>query len=285
VDLLENPSAAQRWSGLHRKAGQRIGLVPTMGALHDGHLHLVEVAKQRAAVVVVSIFVNPIQFNQRADFDQYPRPIEEDQRRCEEAGVDALYVPTAATMYPPGFQTHVDPGPLAEPMEGTFRPGHFRGVTTVVTKLFLAVRPDVAVFGQKDFQQLAIVRRMTADFDFGIEVVGVPTVREPDGLAMSSRNRRLGPEERLAARCVPAALHAACQAVASGARRAAPVVAAVRQVVAAEPLARLEYAEICHPVTLERVDTINEPSVLAVAIWIGGVRLIDNTTLAPRPTR
>jgi pantoate--beta-alanine ligase len=126
VDLLENPAAAQRWSGLHRKAGQRIGLVPTMGALHDGHLHLVEVAKKRAAVVVVSIFVNPIQFNQRADFDQYPRPIEDDRKRCDEAGVDALYVPTAAIMYPPGFQTHVDPGPLAEPMEGTFRPGHFR---------------------------------------------------------------------------------------------------------------------------------------------------------------
>ena len=206
MDLLEDPAAAQRWSGLHRKAGQRIGLVPTMGALHDGHLHLVDVARSRAAVVVVSIFVNPIQFNQRADFDQYPRPIEDDRRRCEEAGVDALYVPTAATMYPAGFQTHVDPGPLGEPMEGTFRPGHFRGVTTVVTKLFLAVRPDVAIFGEKDHQQLAIIRRMTLDLDFGIEIVGVPTVREHDGVAMSSRNRRLSPEERVAARCVPAAL-------------------------------------------------------------------------------
>jgi len=281
VDLLEDPAAAQRWSGLHRKAGQRIGFVPTMGALHDGHLHLVEVARSRAAVVVVSIFVNPIQFNQRADFDQYPRPIEDDRRRCEEAGVDALYVPTAATMYPAGFQTHVDPGPLGEPMEGTFRPGHFRGVTTVVTKLFLAVRPDVAIFGEKDHQQLAIIRRMTLDLDFGIEIVGVPTVREHDGVAMSSRNRRLSPEERVAARCVPAALRAACDAVASGARRAAHVVAAARQVVAAEPLARLEYAEICDPVTLERVDVITEPAVLAVAIWVGPVRLIDNVTLVP----
>ena len=219
MDLLEDPPAAQRWSGLHRKAGQRIGLVPTMGALHDGHLRLVEVARSHAAVVIVSIFVNPIQFNQRADFDQYHRPIEDDRRRCEEAGVDALYVPTVATMYPAGFQTHVDPGPLGEPMEGTFRPGHFRGVTTVVTKLFLAVRPDVAVFGEKDHQQLAIIRRMTLDLDFGIEIVGVPTVREPDGLAMSSRNRRLSPDERIAARCVPAALRAACDAVASGARR------------------------------------------------------------------
>ena len=163
-----------------------------MGALHPGHLHLVEVARKHASVVVVSIFVNPIQFNQRADFDRYPRAMDEDRRLCAEAGVDALYLPTAEAMYPPGFQTHVDPGPLAEPMEGTFRPGHFRGVATVVAKLFLAVRPDVAVFGEKDYQQLAIIRRMATDLDFGIEVIGVPTVREPDGVAMSSRNRRLG---------------------------------------------------------------------------------------------
>ncbi len=281
MDELGTPAAAQRWSGLHRKAGQRIGFVPTMGALHPGHLHLVEVARKHASVVVVSIFVNPIQFNQRADFDRYPRAMDEDRRLCAEAGVDALYLPTAEAMYPPGFQTHVDPGPLAEPMEGTFRPGHFRGVATVVAKLFLAVRPDVAVFGEKDYQQLAIIRRMATDLDFGIEVIGVPTVREPDGVAMSSRNRRLGEDERLAARCVPAALDAARDAVSSGARRSALVVAAARQVVAAEPLARLEYAEICHPVSLERVDLVTEPAVLALAVWVGQVRLIDNVTLVP----
>ncbi len=281
MDELGTPAAAQRWSGRHRKAGQRIGFVPTMGALHAGHLHLVEVAKAHASVVVVSIFVNPVQFNQRADFERYPRPMDDDRRLCAEAGVDALYLPTAEAMYPPGFQTHVDPGPLAEPMEGTFRPGHFRGVATVVTKLFLAVRPDVAVFGEKDYQQLAIIRRMATDMDFGIEVVGVPTVREPDGVAMSSRNRRLDEDERLAARCVPAALDAARDAVSSGARRSALVVAAARQVVAAEPLARLEYAEICHPVSLERVDLVTEPAVLALAVWVGQVRLIDNVTLLP----
>ena len=281
MDELRTPAAAQRWSGLHRKAGQRIGFVPTMGALHAGHLHLVDVARKHTSVVVVSIFVNPIQFNQRADFERYPRPMDEDRRLCAEAGVDALYLPTAEAMFPPGFQTHVDPGPLAEPMEGTFRPGHFRGVATVVTKLFLAVRPDVAVFGEKDYQQLAIIRRMATDMDFGIEVVGVPTVREHDGVAMSSRNRRLSDAERLAARCVPASLHAACDAVSSGARRSALVVAAVRQVVAAEPLARLEYAEVCDPVSLERVDLVTEPAVLAVAVWIGQVRLIDNVTLVP----
>ena len=162
-------------------------------------------ARKHAPVVVVSIFVNPIQFNQRADFDRYPRPMDDDRGLLADAGVDALYVPSAEVMYPPGFQTHVDPGPLAEPMEGTFRPGHFRGVATVVTKLFLAVRLDVAVFGEKDFQQLAIIRRMATDLDFGIEVVGVPTVREPDGVAMSSRNRRLGDEERIAAAACPGA--------------------------------------------------------------------------------
>jgi pantoate--beta-alanine ligase len=281
VDELGTPAAAQRWSGLHRKAGQRIGFVPTMGALHAGHLHLVDVARKHASVVVASIFVNPIQFNQRADFDRYPRPMDDDRRLLAEAGVDALYVPTPEAMYPPGFQTHVDPGPLAEPMEGTFRPGHFRGVATVVTKLFLAVRPDVAVFGEKDFQQLAIIRRMATDMDFGIEVIGVPTVREPDGVAMSSRNRRLSDEERRAARCVPRALDAARDVLSSGARRSALIVAAVRQVVAAEPLARLEYAEICHPVSLERMDLVTEPAVLAVAVWVGQVRLIDNVALDP----
>ncbi len=282
MDLLEAPAAAQRWSGLHRKAGQRIGFVPTMGALHDGHMRLVEVAQAHASVVVVSIFVNPIQFNQRADFEAYERPIDDDRQRCEQAGVHALYLPSAAAMYPAGFQTHVDPGPLAEPMEGTFRPGHFRGVATVVAKLFLAVRPDVAVFGQKDYQQLAIVRRMAMDLDLGIEVIGVPTVREPDGLAMSSRNRRLSESERIAARCVPAALDAARSAVAGGCRRSALVVAAARRVVAAEPLARLEYAEVCDPVSLERVDLVTEPAVMALAVWIGGVRLIDNVMLEPR---
>ncbi len=288
MDLLATPAAAQRWSGLCRKAGHRVAFVPTMGALHPGHLRLVEVAREQARLVVVSIFVNPMQFNRRADFDSYPRPLEDDQRLCQEAGVDALFVPPAAAMYPPGFQTFIDPGPLAEPMEGTFRPGHFRGVATVVAKLFLSVRPDVAIFGEKDYQQLAIVRRMVIDLDLGIDVVSVPTVREPDGLAMSSRNRRLSTRDRAAARCIPTALVAAQEAMAGGAQRASEVVAAVRKVVGDEPLARLEYAEVCHPTTLERVDLVGEPCVLALAVWIGEVRLIDNVQLEPpdpsRPT-
>jgi pantoate--beta-alanine ligase len=279
MDVLETPAAAQRWSGRHRRAGQRIAFVPTMGALHAGHLHLVDVARQHAPLVVVSIFVNPTQFNQREDFDCYPRPVEDDLAACRAAGVDAVYAPAAATMYPAGFQTFVDPGPLSEPMEGTHRPGHFRGVTTVVTKLFLAVRPDVAVFGEKDYQQLAIIRRMTADFDFGIQIVGVPTVREPDGVALSSRNRRLSAEERLAARCIPGALAAAADAVTGGETRSSWVVAAAKRVIAAEPLARLEYAELCDPATLERVDEVTGPTLLALAVWVGDTRLIDNRTI------
>jgi pantoate--beta-alanine ligase len=281
VDLLETPAEAQRWSGRRRRDGQRIAFVPTMGALHRGHLRLIEVGHEHAPLVVVSIFVNPIQFNQRSDFDKYPRPLDADRRFCEEAGVDALFLPAADTMYPHGFQTHVDPGPLGEPMEGTFRPGHFRGVATVVTKLFLAVRPDVALFGEKDFQQLTVIRRIAADLDFGIDVVGVPTVREPDGLALSSRNVRLSPAERAAARCVPEALAAAHEVVAAGNERSALVVAAVRKVVAAEPLARLEYAEVCDPTSLERVDLVTRPCVLAIAVWLGDVRLIDNLHLTP----
>jgi pantoate--beta-alanine ligase len=281
MEHLTTPADAQRWAGHERRAGERIAFVPTMGALHDGHLTLVREAHRHGSRVVVSIFVNPIQFNQREDFEKYPQPIEDDMAMCAGAGVHAVYTPTAGAMYPHGFQTHVDPGPLAEPMEGVFRPGHFRGVSTVVTKLFLAVRPDVAIFGEKDFQQLAIIRRMTLDLDFGIRIVGVPTVREPDGLAMSSRNRRLGPDERIAARCVPHALDAAAGAVATGARIASHVVAAARQVIAAEPHARLEYAELCDPVTLERVDVVSAPTVLAMAVWIGDVRLIDNVTLVP----
>jgi pantoate--beta-alanine ligase len=281
MDLLETRAAAQRWSGRHRKAGQRISFVPTMGALHAGHLHLFEVARERAPRVVVSIFVNPTQFNQREDFDRYPRPLDDDLAACRDAGVDAVYLPSAATMYPPGFQTFVDPGPLSEPMEGTYRPGHFRGVATVVTKLFLAVRPDVAVFGEKDYQQLAIIRRMAADFDFGIEIVAVPTVREADGVALSSRNRHLSADERIAARCVPRSLDAAAAVLASGDTRSSYVVAAAKQLIAAEPLARLEYAELCDPATLERVDVVTGPTLLALAVWIGDVRLIDNRTLLP----
>ena len=281
MTTLTEPRPMQAWADAERAAGRHIALVPTLGALHDGHLALVAEARRRAERVVVSVFVNPIQFDRRDDFEQYPRPVEDDLRICAAAGVDAVYVPSAAAMYPEGFQSAVEVARLTEPLCGAARPGHFRGVTTVVTKLFHAVRPDVAVFGEKDYQQLAVVRRMTADLDFGIEIVGVATVREPDGLALSSRNRRLGADDRAAARCVPRALDAAADVVRAGERRAAAVVARATAVIGAEGRARLEYAELRDPETLAEVTEVAGPALLALAVWVGGVRLIDNRMLVP----
>jgi pantoate--beta-alanine ligase len=281
MDLLTTPSEMRAWSRRRRLAGEPIVLVPTMGALHEGHLALVTEAASHGDAIVVSIFVNPLQFNRPDDFTGYPRPIDDDLAMCRDAGVAAVYAPTAAVMYPPGFETHVVPGSLAEPLEGAGRPGHFRGVTTVVTKLFTAVTPDVAVFGQKDFQQLAIITRMTRDLDLGVEIVGMATVREADGLAMSSRNRRLSSEQRAAAVCVPQALARAADLVGRGEPDAAAIVAAACEVIAAEPLARLEYLRINDPTSLGEVATVSGPVVISTATWFGDVRLIDNVVAAP----
>jgi pantoate--beta-alanine ligase len=281
MDVFRDPRAMQAWADARRAAGERIALVPTMGALHDGHLALVAEARRRAERVVVSIFVNPIQFDRRDDFERYPRTLADDSARCAAAGVDVVYAPTVAAMYPEGFQTAVEVSGLTEPLCGKVRPGHFRGVTTVVTKLFHAVRPHVAVFGEKDWQQLAVVRRMTADLDFGIEIVGVQTVREPDGLALSSRNRRLGPDDREVARCVPRALRAAAEMVATGETRPGMIVGRARMEIGAEPGARVEYAEIRDPETLEEVVELDAPALLGLAVWVGDVRLIDNVLLVP----
>jgi len=281
VETLDHPRAMQAWADRERAAGRRIALVPTMGALHAGHLALVATGRARAERVVVSIFVNPIQFDRRDDFDRYPRTQAEDAALCAAAEVAAVFVPTAAAMYPEGFQSAVEVARLTDPLCGRQRPGHFRGVTTVVTKLFHCVRPHVAVFGEKDYQQLAVVRRMTADLDFGIEIVGVPTAREDDGLALSSRNRRLDAAARTAARCMPRALAAAAAAVRAGERRAAAVIGHATATIAAEPLARLEYAEMRDPDTLEEVVEVEAPALLALAVSVGGVRLIDNQILSP----
>jgi len=250
-----------------------------MGALHDGHLALVRTAAQHADVVVVTIFVNPLQFDRANDLAAYPRPIDDDLAACRAAGVDAVYAPTAAAMYPAGFQTHVVPGELADRLEGPMRPGHFRGVTTVVTKLFGATRPDVAVFGRKDYQQLAIVRRMVADLDLGIEVVGAPIVREPDGLALSSRNVRLGTDDRQAALVLSRALTAARTAHDGGERDVGTLRRVALDVLAGEPRASVEYVEIVDAASLEPVERADEAVVVLVAAWFGDVRLIDNTVL------
>ena len=255
-------------------------VVPTMGALHDGHLALITEARRYGDDVVVTIFVNPLQFNSSADFDVYPRPIDDDVAACSAAGVAAVYAPTAATMYPEAFQTHVEPGGLAERLEGAHRPGHFRGVSTVVTKLFGATRPDVAVFGQKDAQQLAIVRRLVADLDLGVQVVAMPTVREHDGLAMSSRNRRLSTLERAAAPCIWLGLQAVRSAVAAGQRDVATLTRIGVAPIIAEPLAKLEYFEIVEEADLAPVQTMGtQPALAVTAVWIGDVRLIDNLAI------
>jgi pantoate--beta-alanine ligase len=280
MQVLASAADAQHWSAVQRAQGRRVALVPTMGALHQGHLRLIEVAHEHAEAVAVSVFVNALQFNRADDFEHYPRTWDDDVAACTGTGVDAVYAPSAAAMYPEGFQTTVSPGGLADTLEGEFRPGHFSGVTTVVAKLFNAVRPDVAVFGQKDFQQLAVIRRMAADLDTGIELVGVPTVREPDGLALSSRNRLLPPDDRFRAVVVPRALEAAAAAVAAGERQATGIVAAALAVLATEPSAQPEYVELRHPLTLAPVERLEGEAVLLVAVWLAGVRLIDNLVLS-----
>jgi pantoate--beta-alanine ligase len=278
---IETVADMQRWADRQRALGLRVAFVPTMGYLHEGHLSLVRAARARGDRVVVSIFVNPIQFDREEDLISYPREPERDRRLLEEAGVDVLFAPHPREMYPDEFVSSVAVERLTERMCGAHRPGHFRGVTTVVAKLFHAVKPHVAVLGEKDFQQLAVVRRMVRDLDFGVDVVAGPTVREADGLAMSSRNARLSAQGRLAARCVPAALDAARAAVGRGARSDDEVAGVVAHAISSEPRARLEYVVLCDPVSLEPVERVDSPARLAVAVWVDGVRLIDNTLLDP----
>jgi pantoate--beta-alanine ligase len=282
---ITTPAEMRAWSAQQHRAGRTVGLIPTMGALHTGHLALFADAAARCDDVVVSIFVNPLQFNEDADFNSYPRPIADDVAACEVASIAAVYAPTAAAMYPDRFQTRVVPGALADLMEGPMRPGHFEGVATVVAKLFGAVRPDVAIFGQKDFQQLAIITQMAADLDTGIEVIGHPIVRDPDGLAQSSRNVRLDAHQRAAAICVPRSLDAAIAAAGSPDATLTDIVDAALSVVAAEPLAHHEYTTVFDAVTLSEIVALDDDERsaggirIATAVWFGDVRLIDNRDL------
>jgi len=277
--------AMQVFADAERSFGRRIGFVPTMGALHEGHLSLVREARRRADTVVASIFVNPMQFNSRSDFESYPRDEARDAELLRSAGADVLFQPTPSDMYPDGFDVRLEVTELAKPLCGAHRPGHFAGVTTVVAKLFLAVKPHVAVFGAKDYQQLQVVRRMTRDLNFDVEIVAGETVREADGLAMSSRNRRLSPADRERARAIPAAIAAAKRAAAGGERDSRMLEALVRRGIESADGARVEYVDIRDAETLEALDILDRPAVLAVAAWISGVRLIDNIILeAGEPT-
>jgi pantoate--beta-alanine ligase len=274
-----------------RAAGRRIALVPTMGALHAGHLSLVKAAREHADVVWMSIFVNPTQFNDSNDFGAYPADLSRDLELCASHGVDLVFAPAPGELYPEGAQTWVEVGELAESLCGATRAGHFRGVTTVVTKLFLAARPHVAVFGQKDFQQLVIIRRMERDLDFGIEIVGAATVREPDGLALSSRNLHLGPQARQQALVLVRALDVAEDSLARGEASHEALVALVARTIDTASLARLDYAELRDPDTLRSARAqITAPTLLALAVHFAPdpdgqgrkVRLIDNRVLQPQ---
>lgn len=262
-----------------RAAGERVAFVPTMGALHDGHLSLVALARRHATQVVASVFVNPTQFGPGEDFERYPRTPESDAARLEEAGCDLLFLPAVDVVYPPGASTRVRvEGPSAG-FEADFRPGHFEGVATVVAALFGLVRPDVAVFGEKDAQQLAVVRTLVRDLHLGIEIVGAPIVREADGLAMSSRNVYLSEAERRAAPVLARSLEAVRAAVAAGERAAERLIATVRAVVATEPLVQLEYAAVVGADDFRPRERVAGEVVVPIAARLGNTRLLDNLHL------
>lgn len=263
-----------------RRENKTIGFVPTMGALHEGHLRLVSEARQMCDVVIVSIFVNPTQFNEQKDFDKYPRDLTADAAMLTEYQVDYIFAPEANEIYPDGFSTFVYVENLTDTMEGASRPGHFRGVATVVTILLNTVRPDFAFFGQKDAQQCAVIKRLTADLGFDTEIIIVPTIRETNGLAMSSRNTRLTPEEREKASVIYQGLREAKIAARNGERNAVILEQIVRNKIETEPLARIDYVAVVDNQTLEPIESVGDSEVLiAVAVFFGEVRLIDNTIL------
>jgi pantoate--beta-alanine ligase len=266
-----------------RADGRNVGFVPTMGALHAGHLSLVDAARARTDCVVASIFVNPTQFAPGEDFERYPRRLEEDSEMLGDAGVELLFAPDVSSMYAQGPQLTVDPGPLARLWEGEVRPAHFAGVATVVAKFFGIVRPDAAFFGEKDFQQLVIVKRMALDLQLAVEVVGCPTIRDTDGLALSSRNAYLSPAQRQAGLGLPEALAAARGALATGERLGADIETTMRAATAARSgdALTLDYAAVVDPETLEPMALVNRPARAIIAGRVGGTRLIDNCALVP----
>jgi pantoate--beta-alanine ligase len=282
MQVFLDPWAIQRHVLALRRQGRTVGLVPTMGALHEGHLSLVRRARQEAEVVAVTIFVNPTQFGPQEDYSRYPRTLEADLAALSAAGCDLVLVPDAEAIYPSGFSTYVQPPAVAEPWEGVCRPGHFRGVATVVLKLFHLIPADVACFGEKDYQQLRVIQRMVEDLNVPIRIVPCPTVREPDGLAMSSRNRYLAPHERQQALGLVRALGAAREEVARGERDASVVRRRMREVLQAAGITRIDYATLVDPQTLHELNELTGPARALIAAYVGSTRLIDNALL-PTP--
>jgi pantoate--beta-alanine ligase len=266
-----------------RRSGRRIGVVPTMGALHEGHLSLIGIARQHADVVVTTIFVNPTQFAPGEDFTRYPRDLERDSRLVDSAGSDLIFAPATTEMYPAGARTTVDAGELTQRLEGNSRPTHFRGVTTIVAKLFLCTKPHVAVFGQKDAQQLRVIRQMACDLNFDVDIVAGPIVREADGLAMSSRNVYLSSAERAESTVLYQSLQSARDMVRDGETRSANLIRRMTDLISSRPSARIDYISVADSATLEELETLTRgrETLISLAVRFGSTRLIDNVTLVP----
>jgi pantoate--beta-alanine ligase len=280
MEISSDPRDMQGLARGWRGQSLKIVLVPTMGFFHQGHVSLMEYGRTVGDRLVVSLFVNPAQFGPAEDLGRYPRDLERDARLAREAGVDCLYTPEAASMYPEGYQTYVEVEQLSQGLCGARRPGHFKGVATVVLKLFHQVTPQVAVFGEKDYQQLLVVKRLAADLNVPTEIVGRPIVREPDGLALSSRNSYLNPEERAAALCLYRGIQAARELVAAGENSREQIVAGVKEIITRTPFTRIDYVALVNPATLQEVETIQGEARLLLAVWVNKTRLIDNTMLS-----
>ena len=281
MKIIRSLTAMVAWSERLVREGVRIGLVPTMGALHEGHRALIRAARLRCDALVVSIFVNPTQFGPQEDLAKYPRPISQDRALCRKEGVDICFEPTVEAMYPSGFQTMVTLPVIARRWEGEVRPHHFSGVATVVTKLFGIVHPQISLFGQKDFQQSTLVRQLVKDLNLGVEIIVCPTVREADGLAMSSRNVYLSPDERKRAVTLYKSLQAGAEAIQRGVTNGATIQEAMVQVIKGEPAMTIDYLAVCDPHRLEPLSAVTSRVVLLGAVRIGSVRLIDNLLVIP----
>ena len=285
MEIVRRVRSMREISKQARTKGQRIGFVPTMGFLHQGHLALIRKMREQADLVVVSIFVNPTQFGPEEDYERYPRDLTRDTDLCIREGVDYLFVPTADEIYPPGPRTYVEIPDLSASIEGASRPGHFRGVATVVLKLINVMQPNAAAFGQKDAQQAIVIRRMVEDLMLDLELHVIPTVRDERGLALSSRNKYLTPEFYEAALAIPRSLEAARHVVGEGQTKPEEVLAAAQEVLAAEPLLKIDYVELVDPRTMEPVELIDGPVLLLVAAAFGETRLLDNATIKPPEDR
>jgi len=282
MEIIETISQMKEIIKNLKQAGKRIGFVPTMGYLHEGHLSLVRACRRENDIVVVSIFVNPIQFGPKEDFDRYPRDLPRDQALLEKEGVDYLFYPSAQEMYPPGYRTFVEVTGLQDGLCGRSRPGHFRGVATVVLKLFNIVMPDVAYFGQKDAQQAVIIRRLVRDLNLDVEIRVMPIVRDVDGLALSSRNTYLSAEERKASLAIPRSLEVARRLIEEGERDTSVIKAKIEEIIKAEPRLRIDYVEIVDPEELQPIEKITDEALIALAVYCGGTRLIDNLKISKK---